>query len=982
MMPRNIAEDHELLPIDLAAQFVSPEFNSVTAVIHAARVVLSQEIVTNLLVRSGMRQLMLSVATVRVTPTQRGKAEIDEMHEYYPFKYLKDKPVSRFRDHQFLLLEKAEKEGLLNVEIRVRADEMKRRYEGLYCNDNFSAVAEQWNIERRQILEMAFEDSLIPNIKRWLYERLVNEAIDYVVESCQKSLRDKVRMAPFRKRDMDEDEPHDVRVFAISCGGGEYNSATFGVLLNGSGTVVDYIKLNSIHAKDQEARNSDCLKAAAFLGKYEKVDVVAIAGWSIATQHLYSDMRTVIESAYKDNGAQDVTIAYIPDDCARIFRNSKRAQEEFPSYPALLRYCISLGRTVQEPLFEFCSLFNADNEVLFMKMDPLQDRVPPEKLYRGLERVMLEVVNDVGLDINRAITHKLAASPLQFVCGLGLRKAGVLLTKIKARTGFLESRQDLVAEVQLGACVFKNCASFIRVRRAYMGKRRSPTDVLDDTRIHPSNYSKARKIASDALDVENVVDGDPFPSKNVADVMNDTQLLDDLMLDLWAKIILENSGEKTFMLLETIKKELIHPYGEVRLKFTPASESDVFTMLTGESDRTLRPGMSVGAVVTRVKDRLASVQLDSGLDGLIHLKNLTDDQRVELASDVVSQGQALRCQVLEVRKDRFQVELSALPGSNNVRDGGQKLDAFFDIDAEKEDRGGLGDKSLKRQIKMRPIQHPQFKNIDSSKAEKLLSTQNVGDLVFRPSSSGTNLLALSWKVAENVYQHVQINEFEKDNELALGKRLKIKEWVFSGLDEIAALFVAPMVRLSSEIQQQSKFVKGNKEELFKHIDREVRANPKRIPYIFGFSDEPGKFWLVYRLGPHSEPCHESISISPGGYTFRRSKYKDLVLLSNAFKATQFTPLQNQSGMGQMYPPQSQAYPQSRLHAPYVPPMPVGYGMRPPPPIPAYGMPPMAYVGGPVPIVPYGMPPVNAYPQQQPPRQQQQQYSSRYNNDRR
>jgi uncharacterized protein (DUF2062 family) len=30
------------------------------------------------------------------------------------------------------------------------------------------------------------------------------------------------------------------------------------------------------------------------------------------------------------------------------------------------------------------------------------------------------------------------------------------------------------------------------------------------------------------------------------------------------------------------------------------------------------------------------------------------------------------------------------------------------------------------------------------------------------------------------------------------------------------------------------------------------ANPKRIPYIFGFSEEPGKFLLIYQLGAKQE----------------------------------------------------------------------------------------------------------------------------------
>jgi len=45
----------------------------------------------------------------------------------------------------------------------------------------------------------------------------------------------------------------------------------------------------------------------------------------------------------------------------------------------------------------------------------------------------VEVVNKVGVDINRMILHKHAASTLQFVTGLGPRKALALLQALTRR---------------------------------------------------------------------------------------------------------------------------------------------------------------------------------------------------------------------------------------------------------------------------------------------------------------------------------------------------------------------------------------------------------------------------------------------------------------------------------------------------------------------------------------------------------------------
>ncbi len=163
------------------------------------------------------------------------------------------------------------------------------------------------------------------------------------------------------------------RVFAISCGGGEFQNASFGVLLNASSEVVDFIKLNSIHGRDREAKDADISKLVDFLLQYEPPDVVTVAGWALSSRYLMDSVRQAVNSAFGED--QGPSVIFVNDDLARIYQNSKRAAEEFPSYPPLLKYCISLARCVQEPLFEYASLFNSGKEILYLKFHPLQDQV-------------------------------------------------------------------------------------------------------------------------------------------------------------------------------------------------------------------------------------------------------------------------------------------------------------------------------------------------------------------------------------------------------------------------------------------------------------------------------------------------------------------------------------------------------------------------------------------------------------------------------
>ncbi len=105
--------------------------------------------------------------------------------------------------------------------------------------------------------------------------------------------------------------------------------------------------------------------------------------------------------------------------------------------------------------------------------------------------------------------------------------------------------------------------------------------------------------------------------------------------------------------------------------------------------------------------------------------------------------------------------------------------------------------------------------MDVRAAEEYLSKCPPGEHIFRPSSRGNSKLTLSWKVSDRVYQHVQIDERDKDNEFALGKELRIGQLVFGDLDEISAMYVEPMARYVRDLRKHAKFVNGTRDELCK-----------------------------------------------------------------------------------------------------------------------------------------------------------------------
>ena len=92
---------------------------------------------------------------------------------------------------------------------------------------------------------------------------------------------------------------------------------------------------------------------------------------------------------------------------------------------------VSLGWRMQEPLHEFTALASSpDDEIFALKMHPLQDSLSKERLKECLELELVTRVNDVGVDVNFVLNNPHAASMLNYVCGLGPRKAAALLKVI------------------------------------------------------------------------------------------------------------------------------------------------------------------------------------------------------------------------------------------------------------------------------------------------------------------------------------------------------------------------------------------------------------------------------------------------------------------------------------------------------------------------------------------------------------------------
>ena len=111
----------------------------------------------------------------------------------------------------------------------------------------------------------------------------------------------------------------------------------------------------------------------------------------------------------------------------------------------------------------------------------------------------------------------------------------------------------------------------------------------------------------------------------------------------------------------------------------------------------------------------------------------------------------------------------------------------------------------------RVVKHPLFRPFNAAQAEEFLGPQGLGDLVIRPSSKGLDHLTVTWKVSDNVFQHIDVLELDKENEFSVGRVLRIGgRYTYTDLDELINSHVQAMAKKVREIKNDERFQDGSK----------------------------------------------------------------------------------------------------------------------------------------------------------------------------
>ena len=912
-------DDDDQYPMDLADTLIDDYFSTGEQVISAARQLYSEELLANPRMRKHFRLSYYQAAEMSCRRTEKGLRKIDESHPYYEIKYLQNQTIPDLvhQPELFLKMMRAEEEGLVNLKLEMpRRYDFRRQLYQEFESENFSDRAEQWREERRKVLDLGYtklEKIITKNVK----EGIRTFCQDEILKMCRQEYFKKLDQAPYKPRGMILGTTP--RVLALSNGMGDpARDPVCWVWVDEDGRVLEQGKFGNL-ARDEASREE-----FAAVVERRRPDVIGVSGWSADTHRLVRDVENLVsdkrlkapdpddpeEPEQSDYKPELLEVVVVQDEVARLYKESTRAQSEHPALNPVTRYCVALARYMQNPLKEYAALGKDISSISFHNCQHL---LPQDRLMKYLESAMVDMVNLVGVNIADVMTDTYTTNLLPYVAGLGPRKATSVVKAINANGGSVTTRDEMVGDPDsgklpvVGPKVWHNCASFCIID---FDATNSTSDPLDSTRIHPEDYQLARKIAADALLLDEEDIKAETDENGAAAVIR--KLFKDQEQDRLAELVLEEYADQLWNLfnqrkratLEAISHEVQAPYEELRRSFASLSVDEMFTMLTGETALTLCEGMIVPVNVRLVKDDFAIAKLDCGIEGRLDAHEVTSRPSVK---DVLASGQTVQAKVLEVNRKDFMTKLSVREESLRVtyKRPIQYGPDGWDYALEASDKEALREKNQTTGRTQRVVKHPNFKPFNSIQAEEYLGSRPPGEIVIRPSSKGNDHLAITWKVADNVYQHIDVLEMQKQTEFAVGKLLRVGKYTYSDLDELIVDHVNAMARKVEEMMRNDKYQNRSLGETGMLITRfpspigvlqmltaftekwlttYIDANPNRSSYAFCVDTKhPGYFWLCFKASRSGPVERVPVRAIPQGFELKNYQYPDMRALCNGFK---------------------------------------------------------------------------------------------------
>jgi uncharacterized protein len=376
----------------------------------------------------------------------------------------------------------------------------------------------------------------------------------------------------------------------------------------------------TVHPHEPRRDWDGALATLAAVAARHGAELVAIGNGTASreTDRLAADL----QRRHPELGLRKVVVS---EAGASVYSASALAAREFPELDVSLRGAVSIARRLQDPLAELVKI-----EPKAIGVGQYQHDVEQRALARGLDAVVEDCVNAVGVDLNTASVPLLAR-----VSGLGPVVAERIVAHRDANGPFT-TRASLRQVPRLGDRTFEQAAGFLRIPAG--------EDPLDASAVHPEAYPVVQRI------LERL-------AKPAAEVVGRAGALQGLSPESFVD---ERFGLPT---VRDIFAELEKPGRDPRGEFvTPAFREGI------EKVSDLQPGMVLEGVVTNVANFGAFVDVGVHQDGLVHVSALST-KFVRDPREIVRAGQLVRVRVIEVDAPRKRIALTMRLGDETGAEG-------------------------------------------------------------------------------------------------------------------------------------------------------------------------------------------------------------------------------------------------------------------------------------------------------------------------
>ena len=589
-----LLSDPTLNPEQCAANYLNPEagFADVKSVLDGARQILVEGFAEDAQLLGELRQTLAESGKVGSTVVEGKENEGAKFRDWFDF----SEAFATLPSHRALALLRGRNEGVLKLVIDLPdldpdlPHPCEMRIRARFGLSDRGRAADRWLLD---CARWAWNVKISLHLELELMNELRERAEEEAIRVFARNLKDLLLSAPAGGRPtigLDPGIRTGVKVAVVDA----------------TGKVVD---TDTVYPFEPRRHYEPAIAAIAALARKHSVELVAIGNGTASreTDKLVADL-------IRRHPELSLTKVVVSEAGASVYSASALAAREFPDLDVSLRGAVSIARRLQDPLAEL------------VKIDPksigvgqYQHDVNQGRLARGLDAVVEDCVNAVGVDVNTASAPLLAR-----ISGLNATLATKLVEHRDANGPFA-NRAALLKVPRMGPKTFEQAAGFLRVPGG--------DNPLDITSVHPEAYPIVERLLTRI-------------GKSVREIMGRREHIRSIDP---AALTDERFGLPT---VQDILDELEKPGRDPRPEFRTASFREG---IEGLND--LEPGMLLEGVVTNVTNFGAFVDIGVHQDGLVHVSALAD-RFVKDPHSVVKAGDIVKVKVVEVDRDRKRIALT------------------------------------------------------------------------------------------------------------------------------------------------------------------------------------------------------------------------------------------------------------------------------------------------------------------------------------